>query len=74
MQRREATMHQLVTAGGVLLIGLAVVVAIVVAVNLPHSWAGLLYVVALFVMGIAGIRAGGKLRRKSEAAVRTDAF
>ncbi len=67
-------MHQLVTAGGVLLIGLAVVVAIVVVVNLPHSWAGLLYVVALSVMGVAGIRAGGRLRRKREAAIKTDAF
>ena len=67
-------MHQLVTVGGVLLIGLAFVVAIIVVVNLPHSWAGLLYVVALLVIGIGGIRAGAKLRRKSEAAVNSDAF
>ena len=67
-------MHHLITVGGVLLIGLAFLVAIVVVVNLPHSWAGLLYVVALLVIGIGGIRAGAKLRRKSEAAIKSDAF
>ena len=67
-------MHQLITGGGVLLIGLAFFVAIVVVVNLPHSWVGLLYVVALLAIGIGGIRAGAKLRRKSEAAIKNDAF
>ncbi len=67
-------MHRLITVGGIFLIGLAFFVAIVVIINLPHSWAGLLYVAALLVIGIGGIRAGAKLRRKSEAAVKSNAF
>jgi len=67
-------MHRLITAGGVFLMGLAFFVAIVVVVNLPHSWAGLFYVGALLVMGIGALRAGAKLRRKSEAAIKSDAF
>jgi hypothetical protein len=67
-------MHRLIFGGSVLPIGLAFVVAVVVAVNLPHSWAGLLYVAALLAIGIGGIRASFKLRRKSKAGVKSDAF
>jgi hypothetical protein len=67
-------MSQLFTLGGVLLLGLAFVVAGVVAVNLPASWVGLIYVGALLVLGIAGIRKGAKLRREGERGAKNDAF
>ena len=67
-------MSRLIFLGGVFLIALAFFVAIIVVANLPHSWVGFLYVVALLAAGIGGIRASSKLKGKSEARVKSDAF
>ena len=69
------TRDRVMSVGGALLIGLAVVVAgIVLAIGVRTAWAGLIYVVALLALGMTGIRTGARLRRKRELAGRSDAF